>query len=106
MTNGSASLAIRFSDACNVAAVVVSIGKLAAAAKVFNSSKPAPNWRTKNENILLSIQLRVHIKEAGARTHLLRMEEDGDAKTQRSEEHTSELQSLMHIAYAVFCFKT
>src|SRR3546814_1893987 len=23
----------------------------------------------------------------------------------RSEEHTSELQSLMHIAYAVFCFK-
>src|SRR3546814_2819317 len=24
---------------------------------------------------------------------------------QRSEEHTSELQSLMHISYAVFCFK-
>src|SRR3546814_1610444 len=23
----------------------------------------------------------------------------------RSEEHTSELQSLMHISYAVFCFK-
>src|SRR3546814_9147486 len=25
---------------------------------------------------------------------------------QRSEEHTSELQSLMHISYAVFCLKT
>src|SRR3546814_10714484 len=26
--------------------------------------------------------------------------------TQRSEEHTSELQSLMRISYAVFCLKT
>src|SRR3546814_3272516 len=26
--------------------------------------------------------------------------------TQRSEEHTSELQSLMRISYAVFCWKT
>src|SRR3546814_6858110 len=28
------------------------------------------------------------------------------AKTRRSEEHTSELQSLMRISYAVFCLKT
>src|SRR3546814_2262052 len=28
------------------------------------------------------------------------------ADTQRSEEHTSELQSLMRISYAVFCLKT
>src|SRR3546814_8521236 len=27
------------------------------------------------------------------------------AKAERSEEHTSELQSLMHISYAVFCLK-
>src|SRR3546814_10296603 len=27
------------------------------------------------------------------------------AKTERSEEHTSELQSLMRISYAVFCLK-
>src|SRR3546814_5561621 len=27
----------------------------------------------------------------------------GDYKVQRSEEHTSELQSLMRISYAVFC---
>src|SRR3546814_8301127 len=30
----------------------------------------------------------------------------GDAADRRSEEHTSELQSLMRISYAVFCLKT
>src|SRR3546814_10811277 len=30
---------------------------------------------------------------------------DGDAAAARSEEHTSELQSLMRISYAVFCLK-
>src|SRR3546814_7073322 len=29
----------------------------------------------------------------------------GDEGTKRSEEHTSELQSLMRISYAVFCLK-
>src|SRR3546814_9303002 len=29
----------------------------------------------------------------------------GDGETDRSEEHTSELQSLMRISYAVFCLK-
>src|SRR3546814_7653215 len=29
----------------------------------------------------------------------------GDAEMERSEEHTSELQSLMRISYAVFCLK-
>src|SRR3546814_5869960 len=37
---------------------------------------------------------------------LLRGREDAiDAKAYRSEEHTSELQSLMRISYAVFCLK-
>src|SRR3546814_4676963 len=31
--------------------------------------------------------------------------EIGDAELDRSEEHTSELQSLMRISYAVFCLK-
>src|SRR3546814_5976437 len=30
---------------------------------------------------------------------------DGDRRPRRSEEHTSELQSLMRISYAVFCLK-
>src|SRR3546814_8431922 len=35
------------------------------------------------------------------RGHVLQRGDDGD----RSEEHTSELQSLMRISYAVFCLK-
>src|SRR3546814_2562290 len=31
--------------------------------------------------------------------------EEPNSNTQRSEEHTSELQSLMRISYAVFCLK-
>src|SRR3546814_5469826 len=38
--------------------------------------------------------------QARARTHFNMKE-----KTMRSEEHTSELQSLMRISYAVFCLK-
>src|SRR3546814_5850073 len=42
-----------------------------------------------------------------AQTHDLAAAEDAlaDALEQRSEEHTSELQSLMRISYAVFCLK-
>src|SRR3546814_4162353 len=34
-----------------------------------------------------------------------RVDEEGFAIRRRSEEHTSELQSLMRISYAVFCLK-
>src|SRR3546814_1916972 len=36
---------------------------------------------------------------------LVRMERNGETFYSRSEEHTSELQSLMRISYAVFCLK-
>src|SRR3546814_10179422 len=36
---------------------------------------------------------------------LRQMEKDGVVRRIRSEEHTSELQSLMRISYAVFCLK-
>src|SRR3546814_10415112 len=39
---------------------------------------------------------------AGAIVHRL---EIADGRLRRSEEHTSELQSLMRISYAVFCLK-
>src|SRR3546814_1471355 len=35
----------------------------------------------------------------------VRQRKDADAPALRSEEHTSELQSLMRISYAVFCLK-
>src|SRR3546814_1508098 len=40
-----------------------------------------------------------------ARDLLLRVDVDRHAAAVRSEEHTSELQSLMRISYAVFCLK-
>src|SRR3546814_10788326 len=40
-----------------------------------------------------------------ARNPDLAHREGGDAADLRSEEHTSELQSLMRISYAVFCLK-
>src|SRR3546814_5499759 len=39
------------------------------------------------------------------RLHQHRRENVGQDVAQRSEEHTSELQSLMRISYAVFCLK-
>src|SRR3546814_1146853 len=36
----------------------------------------------------------------------LRIEPNGFVGSRRSEEHTSELQSLMRISYAVFCLNT
>src|SRR3546814_3611414 len=36
---------------------------------------------------------------------LLRLSDDRSCDCARSEEHTSELQSLMRISYAVFCLK-
>src|SRR3546814_3449769 len=39
------------------------------------------------------------------RGHILHFEGEASRAFQRSEEHTSELQSLMRISYAVFCLK-
>src|SRR3546814_4867382 len=38
-------------------------------------------------------------------THRIWVADIGRAKPSRSEEHTSELQSLMRISYALFCLK-
>src|SRR3546814_9227026 len=41
----------------------------------------------------------------GAATHAVIARAEAAADQHRSEEHTSELQSLMRISYAVFCLK-
>src|SRR3546814_8877818 len=56
---------------------------------------------------------RYHVQVCGTTPCLLRGSDDvmaacknrGMTKGKRSEEHTSELQSLMRISYAVFCLK-
>src|SRR3546814_4748078 len=47
----------------------------------------------------------VHIGMVSARAHPQPLLQAGGEPIARSEEHTSELQSLMRISYAVFCLK-
>src|SRR3546814_4180585 len=47
-----------------------------------------------------------HVAAALVRLHLLEQRGFSVEHADRSEEHTSELQSLMRISYAVFCLKT
>src|SRR3546814_5881003 len=60
---------------------------------------------------LLRAALRNHRLLSGRRATLSRLVRDPRARNRqeldglRSEEHTSELQSLMRISYAVFCLK-
>src|SRR3546814_7959648 len=49
----------------------------------------------------VAAELGIGLRELEAERHRLSM----DAVAARSEEHTSELQSLMRISYAVFCLK-
>src|SRR3546814_7648013 len=73
------------------------------------------NWPTAYVNALLPLlkrQLEAEIADAetlisdgpAIRKQLKKALSDGEAAL-RSEEHTSELQSLMRISYAVFCLK-
>src|SRR3546814_19832215 len=51
------------------------------------------------------IKLRSSASAAGPQPGALRKCSASDCPLSRSEEHTSELQSLMRISYAVFCLK-
>src|SRR3546814_7922230 len=55
--------------------------------------------------ILTEGSARVSMLTAGGREIVLAYAEPGAVLGERSEEHTSELQSLMRISYAVFCLK-
>src|SRR3546814_5312546 len=51
------------------------------------------------KNVTVSLTLALWLHEVGAEKKLMY------GSFERSEEHTSELQSLMRISYAVFCLK-
>src|SRR3546814_3732236 len=68
-------------------------------------------WRGDQKNAMLS---RIYgtgwLNKKQLQAHLTRLEEAAKRDhrkigAERSEEHTSELQSLMRISYAVFCLK-
>src|SRR3546814_3308081 len=64
-----------------------------------------------HDNLLSDIDVEVDLDRLVRRAHLNASGEKprhgrGKQPSHRSEEHTSELQSLMRISYAVFCLKT
>src|SRR3546814_2210507 len=70
------------------------------------------NWyaegKTYGENLLKDIQVRSYLRKKLSQASVSRIQIDRPSKSARvtrSEEHTSELQSLMRISYAVFCLK-
>src|SRR3546814_4186709 len=63
--------------------------------------------RRENRETMVRVRIGELVVEIGARsgvaTHIAH--EEPTHEISRSEEHTSELQSLMRISYAVFCLK-
>src|SRR3546814_3477417 len=60
--------------------------------------------RYKHGKTLLTATIAHNLERQGIPTQVITLERrEGDLE--RSEEHTSELQSLMRISYAVFCLK-
>src|SRR3546814_4851378 len=69
-----------------------------AAISLLSSAVAAPNRPSATETSSSRARYRAQFASATART-------EADARARRSEEHTSELQYLMRISYAVFCLK-
>src|SRR3546814_9405626 len=63
---------------------------------------PSSWWTLFNDPVLAGLQSRA---QAGNLNLQIASERIEQSRAQRSEEHTSELQSLMRISYAVFCLK-
>src|SRR3546814_3427039 len=61
---------------------------------------PAGHFR-----LLVEVSVEQHAVVAGCGARGRNVDEDQRRAAFRSEEHTSELQSLMRISYAVFCLK-
>src|SRR3546814_5414746 len=72
-----------------------------------DSAKSAELASLLDEIALLSDKVSVSRTDDDARrpSFLIRRASDPQVAVRRSEEHTSELQSLMRISYAVFCLK-
>src|SRR3546814_5110834 len=73
----------------------------------LNAAKPL-DFSSFPTVLLFATLLRLALNVASTRVVLVSGHEGSDAAghvIERSEEHTSELQSLMRISYAVFCLK-
>src|SRR3546814_6338983 len=85
---------------CNPSRASVMTGRRPDATKVWNLST---HFRNALPDV---ITLPQYFKQHGYHTRCVgKIYHDPAAAQDRSEEHTSELQSLMRISYAVFCWK-
>src|SRR3546814_1618985 len=95
MLTALVALARHASAPCSLNAITVPSG---VATAVICPLLPTPAERSVSA-------LACHCTRPEARSSLLTRPLGAAAYTERSEEHTSELQSLMRISYAVFCLK-
>src|SRR3546814_10277341 len=72
---------------------------------VHISSPPAEPRRTPEMYAFLLSTVVIFVAELGDKSQLMAMTFATRYRARRSEEHTSELQSLIRISYAVFCLK-
>src|SRR3546814_1392682 len=73
-------------------------------AAMLNDTKPAQN-PAQAFSLLLPIKFGSRIRDVVSHFIAMCCRHDRTAQLIRSEEHTSELQSLMRTSYAVFCLK-
>src|SRR3546814_4924535 len=72
----------------------------------FQTGRVAPTKGRNRYKLTLSELLKTHIfRETINGKYISTDADEGSYDRSRSEEHTSELQSLMRISYAVFCLK-
>src|SRR3546814_4663861 len=75
-----------------------------AAAPIAQWLDPGGRPQVVTDAVEVVIEVAVALRQAEAARVVVDEARDGDLR-RRSEEHTSELQSLMRISYAVFCLK-
>src|SRR3546814_6205464 len=68
------------------------------------STSFSPDIFTRDENLGIAYGMGLTAEQVATRWKVSREDQDAFA-LQRSEEHTSELQSLLRISYPVFCLK-
>src|SRR3546814_9474173 len=73
--------------------------------KLLHLARPIEQHGIPQTLLLQPLPYLGQLGEHGYRQTDQRRQEQGEAALARSEEHTSELQSLMRISYAVFCLK-
>src|SRR3546814_4008749 len=79
--------------------------RLAGACGTGDQPVPVAEFRLQEDLALAGRQRRGRGDGLADENGVHRVASAGDARDSRSEEHTSELQSLMRITYAVFCLK-